>query len=63
LIEGPVAVAAVAVWITLIAACILAWPADLEITRSGEFLLYGSLALVVAPIAAAPLAITWNRMR
>jgi hypothetical protein len=63
LIEAPVAGAAVAVWITLIAACILAWPADLAITRSGEFLLYGSLALVVAPIAAAPLALAWNRTR
>jgi hypothetical protein len=63
LIEAPVAGAAVAVWITLIAACILAWPADLAISRSGEFLLYGSLALVVAPIAAAPLALAWNRIR
>lgn len=63
LIEGPVAAAAVAMWASLLLACFLAWPADLPITRSGEMLLYGSLALVVAPIAAAPLALAWNRTR
>ena len=63
LIEGPVAVAAVAIWISLLIACILAWPADLKTTRSGEILLYGSLALVFAPIATAPLALAGNRTR
>lgn len=63
LIEGPVVVAAIAIWIVLVGARTMLMPADFNLPRSSEFLLYGSLALVVAPIAAAPLAITWNRTR
>lgn len=63
LIEGPVAVAAIAIWIALVGASMMSMPADFDLPRSSQFLLYGSLALVVAPIALAPLAITWNRTR
>jgi hypothetical protein len=63
LIETPVAVAAIAIWIVLLGASMMLMPADFNLPRSSEFLLYGSLALVVAPIALAPLAITWNRTR
>lgn len=63
LIEGPVAVAAIAIWIVLLVASMMSLPADFNLPRSSEFLLYGSLALVVAPITLAPLALAWNRTR
>lgn len=63
LIEGPVAGAAIATWIALIGLTKISLPADFEMSRSSEVLLYGSLALAVAPIALAPLAIAWNRTR
>lgn len=63
LIEGPVAVAAIAIWIVLLGASMMSLPADFDLPRSSQMLLYGSLALVVAPVALAPLAITWNRTR
>ena len=63
LIETPVAGAAIAVWIALIGVTAMSLPADFELPRSAAVLLYGSLALVVAPIALAPLAMAWNRTR
>jgi hypothetical protein len=63
LIEGPVAVAAIVIWIVLVGVSMMSMPTGFDLPRSSEFLLYGSLALVVAPIALAPLAITWNRTR
>lgn len=63
LIEAPVAGAAIAIWIALIGATMTSLPADFDLPRSIAVLLYGSLALVVAPIALAPLAIAWNRTR
>ena len=63
LIEAPVAGAAIAVWIALIGVTAMSLPTDLEMPRSSAALLYGSLALVVAPIASAPLAMAWNRTR
>ncbi len=63
LIEAPVAGAAIAIWIALVGAAMMLLPAGVELPRSSEVLLYGSLALVVAPIATAPLAIAWNRTR
>lgn len=63
LLETPIAAATIAMWIVLVGATMAAMPADLDLPRSSEFLLYGSLALVVAPIATAPLAMAWNRTR
>ena len=63
LIEAPVLGAAIAVWIALIGGAMMSLPAGLELPRSSAVLLYGSLALVVAPIASAPLAMAWNRTR
>jgi hypothetical protein len=63
LIEAPIAGAAIAVWIALLVAGMLAWPTEVELGFTGQILLYGSLALIVAPIATAPLALAWNRTR
>jgi hypothetical protein len=63
LIEAPVAIAAIVVWIALVGGCMLMLPSDLNLSRSTQILLFGSLALVVAPIPAAPLALAWNRTR
>jgi hypothetical protein len=63
LIETPVAGAAIAAWIALIGVTAMSLPADVEMPRSAAVLLYGSLALAVAPIALAPLAMAWNRTR
>lgn len=63
LLEAPVTAATIAMWIVLVAATMLALPSDVELARSTASLLYGSLALAVAPIALAPLAMAWNRTR
>lgn len=63
LIETPVAGAAIAAWIALIGVTAMSLPPDFEMPPSAAVLLYGSLALTVAPIALAPLAMAWNRTR
>ncbi|WP_428307670.1 hypothetical protein [Lacipirellula sp.] len=73
LLQIRVAMAAVGVWVILLAAGASMLPAmepqDRTIPRmtfldvTSRALVLGSLSLVVAPIAATPLALAWNRTR
>jgi hypothetical protein len=73
LLQIRIAMAAVAVWVILLGAGASMLPAmtpqDRAIPRmtfldvTARMLVLGSLSLVVAPIAATPLALAWNRTR
>lgn len=62
-IDGRTAAWAFAIWLLLIAAGAMLFPMSAEIPKSTYVLVTGLLALVVAPAAAAPLAVAWNRTR
>lgn len=53
----------VAAWLALIVIAMLVTPADAALPLQATILLYGSLGLAVAPFAAVPLALAWNRTR
>jgi hypothetical protein len=62
-IDGRTAGSALAIWLLLVAAGAMLFPMNAEIPKSTYVLVTGLLALVVAPAAAAPLAVAWNRTR
>lgn len=62
LIEPSVAWAALAAWAALVVAAVLVVRPH-DVPAAGYAMLGGILALAVLPLAAAPLAIAWNRHR
>jgi hypothetical protein len=50
-------------WIALGALAAPHWALHMEESLTGYVFMVGLLALVVAPLAAAPLALAWNRTR
>ncbi len=63
MIHTSTVIAAACIWSAASATLILNWPLDGKLPTAGYQLLTGALALAVAPFAAAPLAIAWNRHR
>ena len=63
LISPPVLWATIGCWLLMLAIVISATSGSEQLTLAAAFMLYGSLALAVAPLAAAPLALAWNRTR
>jgi hypothetical protein len=63
LIQGPTVWAAAIVWITTTAGMALKWPENGWPLWGGYLLIAAAAALVVAPVAAVPLALSWNRHR
>ncbi len=63
LIDWSSAVACAIVWISLSSLVVLIGMQYPKGNLLGYFVLVGMAALVVAPIAAAPLAVSWNRTR
>jgi hypothetical protein len=63
LIQAPTVWAATGVWAVAAVLLVLQWPLKEEPQLSAYPLFAGVLALAVAPLAAAPLALSWNRHR
>jgi hypothetical protein len=63
LVEASTAWAALAVWAALVVVAVLVLPSAIPAPRTAYALLVGVLALAVVPLAAAPLALAWNRHR
>jgi hypothetical protein len=63
MIHTSTVIAAACLWAAASATLILNWPLDSPAPLPIYLLLTGVLALAVAPFAAAPLAIAWNRHR
>jgi hypothetical protein len=63
LVEASTAWAALAVWAALVVVAVLALPSTIPAPPAAYIVLVGVLALAVAPLAAAPLALAWNRHR
>jgi hypothetical protein len=63
LIQGPTLWAATIVWATATAGMALKWPEYATPHWGGYLLIAAAAALVVAPVAAVPLALSWNRHR
>src|SRR5262249_4507362 len=63
LIQGPTVWAAAIVWLTATIRLALKWPDFATPYWGGYFLIPAAAALVVAPVASVPLALSWNRHR
>jgi drug/metabolite transporter (DMT)-like permease len=63
LVGAATAGLAAALWIALCTLVVLEWHRHPERPLSSYVLVVGLLALAVAPLAAAPLAVAWNRHR
>ena len=63
LIQGPTLWAAAIVWTTATAGLALKWPDYATPHWLGYLLIAAAAALVVAPVASVPLALSWNRHR
>jgi hypothetical protein len=63
LIQGPTLWAAAIVWMTATIALALKWPDYATPHWIGYLLIAAASALVVAPVASVPLALSWNRHR
>jgi hypothetical protein len=63
LVEASTAWAALAVWAALVIVAVLVLPSALPAPSTAYIMLAGVLALAVIPLAAAPLALAWNRHR
>ena len=63
LIGGPIVWAAVSIWIALSAAVLFEWVRHSVEPFSVYLFVVGLMAAAVAPLATAPLALTWNRNR
>ncbi len=63
LIDAPTAWASLGAWAAIVGLTILALPPTPALHESSYVALVGLLALAVAPLAAAPLALAWNRHR
>jgi hypothetical protein len=62
-IAWPTLVASLAAWLAAVATLALKWPLVPGQPPLAFALIAGALALAVAPLAAAPLALSWNRHR
>ena len=63
LIQGPTVWAAAIVWIAATAGLALKWPENAMPHGLGYLLIAAAAALMVAPVASVPLALSWNRHR
>ena len=63
LVDAPAAWAALTVWAALVVISVLLIPASAESPWAIYAVLCGAAALTVAPLAAGPLALAWNRHR
>lgn len=63
LISMPVALGALAAYIVLVAACFLIVRGENGVSLEGIGRIVGFCAVPLAPVAAAPLALAWNRHR
>ncbi len=63
LVDAPTAWAALSVGAALVIGAVLVFPPGDPVPRSAYALLIGVVALAIAPLAAAPLALAWNRHR
>jgi hypothetical protein len=63
LIELPMIAGSCCLWLIISAAAVTRWLRDPTLPFVGCIFFIGVAALVVAPLAAAPLALAWNRTR
>jgi hypothetical protein len=63
LLDFSTAWAALGTWTVLVIWVVLTLPPAVDLSTAGYILLVGVVALAVMPLAAAPLALTWNRHR
>jgi hypothetical protein len=62
-ITASTAWVALALWAALVVVAVLLLPSAIPAPRTAYIMLVGTVALAVTPLAAAPLAVAWNRHR